>query len=266
MSTVTVVASVEALNVPPRVRLDVTDIGATVAAGAVTVNRLDPDGRLVPVRTQDGNPLTLSTSGINKVGLVYDYEMPLGATVQYTTTEDPSTSSGEVTVPSSQVWLVHPGVPALSQPIEIRVGSFQEETLPVKQGVFYPMGRKSPIVVSDGTRHSGQSSFTVSTETADELAAMRDLLDDGGPLLLNVPAAVGIGVDTAYISVADVTITRPSDVGSDALRDIKMPYTVIDRPSGGSQSERTYIDLLSVPTYGDLLTLYPTYLDVLAGP
>jgi len=262
--TVTVVATTEGSNVPPRVRLDVTDIGGTNST--VTVVRLNPDGRTVPVRTPDGNPLILTTSGLNKVGLIYDYEMPLGQIVQYSTLEDPSSSSGEVSVASSQVWLVHPGVPELSQPIEFRAGSFSEETLPVKQGVFYPMGRESPIVVSDGTRHSGESSFSIITETLPDLAAIRSLISDGGALLLNVPPAAGVDVDTAYIAVSDVTIRRMSTIGSEARREVQMPYKVIARPSGGSQSQRVYVDLLEYPTYAALMAAYPTYLDVLAGP
>jgi hypothetical protein len=118
MSTVTVAPTVELSNVPPRVRLDVTDSG-TPNLFATTVMRLDPDGALRPVRTQDGAPLTLGTSGSNRVGLVYDYEAPYGAPVSYSTLESPSTVSNPVTVDESRVWLVHPGVPALSLPITV---------------------------------------------------------------------------------------------------------------------------------------------------
>jgi hypothetical protein len=89
MSAVTVVATVENSTNPqdpPRVRLNVTDTGTTPSLFAATVTRLDPDGQVVPVRTADGNPLTLlHKSGTTRVGLLYDYEMPYGAPVTYST-------------------------------------------------------------------------------------------------------------------------------------------------------------------------------------
>jgi hypothetical protein len=196
MTTVTVVATVEAANEPPRVRLDITNIGADLTQ--VTVNRLDPNGRLVPVRTQDGNPLGLTTSGLNNVGLIYDYEMHYGALVQYSTTEDPTSSSGEVTVPSERPWLVHPGVPELSQ--RIVIGDVAARQTKVTRSVLYPMGRATPLVQTDSTRKAAEYQLKLYTATDDERIDLESLLSDGGPLLLNVPAQNSWGMPTEYVS------------------------------------------------------------------
>lgn len=264
MSTVTVVATVEASNTPPRVRLDITNIGATVPSGTVTVNRLDPNGVLVPVRTQDGNPLTLTTSGINKVGLLYDYEMPYGAIVQYTTAEDPTSSSGDVLVPSSRPWLVHPGVPELSQ--QITISEISARVRKVTRSVLYPMGRAAPLVQTDGTRKVAEYTLSLLTMTDGDRENLEELLSDGGPLLLNVPAANPWGMPTEYVSAGDVTESRVVRFLGEPARVWELPLTVIERPSGGSQSERTLIDLLAFPTLDSLMATYATFTDLLAGP
>ena len=263
MATVTVVATVEADNVPPRVRLDVTDTG-TPAITAVNVTRLDPDGRTVPVRTADGNPLVLTTSGSNRVGLVYDYEMPHGETVTYGI--EGSSIAVPVTVPDGGVWLVHPGVPSLSMPIDFRIGSFDETVNDVVRGVFRPMGRTRPIVMVGGPRLDDESQFVVATETSSDSAALKALLADGQVLRLMVPPSIGLDIPTAYISPGALTVRRVSSIGTDPKRDFQIPYTVVDRPAGGSQAQRTYVDLLEYPTYASLLAAYPTYLSVLSGP
>lgn len=264
MSTVTVVPTVELSNVPPRVRLDVTDTGSP-SIFSTTVMRLNPDGRTVPVRTNDGNPLTLSTSGSDRVGLIYDYEPPFGAAVSYLTLESAGTVSTQVTVPETRVWLIHPGVPELSMPITVaRFGTRSRKTA---RGVHYPMGRATPVVQTDGARKAAEYALSVVTFTDDERRDLETLLEDSGALLLNVPASKGWGVSAEYVSVGDIQEERQVQFAGDPLRVWSLPCTVIDRPAGGSQAERTYVDVLGDNvTYASLMTKYPTYLALLAGP
>lgn len=265
MSTVTVVATVEASNHPPRVRLDVTDTGSSPAHFSTTVTRLDPDGRTVTVRTSDGNPLVLTTSGSSRVGLFYDYEMPYGALVSYSTVESPSVRSVEVSVPETRVWLIHPGVPELSCPVT--VASIGDRTRIVQRGVHRPMGRAAPVVQTDGARKSAEYVLSVLTFTDSERADLDDLFSDAGALLLNKPASKTWGAPSEYVSVGDVVEARVARYAGEAMRTWGLPLTVIDRPEGGSQAERTYLDVLADhPTYASLLTAYATYLDLLAGP
>lgn len=259
---VTVAPNVEAAanGLPPRVRLDITDTGGL---SSVTVTRLDPDGRIVPVRTNTGDPLPMSGG----VGLLYDYEAPLGQFVYYSSLDDPDTLSGGVTVNETRVWLIHPGVPTLSVPIELGVGSASEEVWAVQQGVFWAMGRETPLVFTDGGRKAPSSSLTVLTETVAEFESLRSVLSDASPLLLNVPATLGLGLDTDYISVGAVTPRRPSDIGTDTLRAVDMPYMVVRRPAGGSQATRTWTDVkIDYDTWADVKAAYGTWFNLLAGP
>jgi hypothetical protein len=267
VSTVTVVATVENSTGPqdvPRVRLNVTDTGTTPSLFAATVTRLDPDGRVVPVRTADGNPLTLTTSGSTRVGLLYDYEMPYGAPVTYSTEETPGSGS-VVTVTEPRIWLVHPGVPELSMPVS--VASVGSRTRPVNRGVFRPMGRRSPVVQTDGQRKSPEGVLELNTFTLNEAARFDALTEDTSTLLLNVPAGLGWGLPTSYVALGDLEEQPLVDYAGEPRRLLVMPYIVVDRPAGGSQAERTYVDVLAgFSSYTALRNAYPTYLALLAGP
>lgn len=267
MSTITVVPTVEPFNSPPRVRLDVTDTGSSPAYTSATVLRLDPDGVQRTVRTNDGNPLPLSTSGSTRVGLVYDYEPPYGSLVSYSTLESPGTVSAEVTVDETRPWLIHPGVPELSMPISMRPGTLAEEVFPVRAGVFYPMGRKYPVVQTDGSRKGSQSSLVAMTESLDELDSLMVLLADAAVLLLNIPAGMNTGFPSSYIAVGDVKVTRWTSTVIDANRDVTIPFQVVDPPAGGTQAERTYADIVTgFATYANVQAAYSDYLALLAGP
>jgi hypothetical protein len=264
VTTVSVVPTVEAGNIPPRVRLDVTDTG-TPNLFAATVTRLNPDGTTSTVRTSDGNPLVLTTSGSNRVGLLYDYEAPFGEPVSYSTIESPAGLSAEVTVPEARVWLIHPGVPALSTPIA--VASFGNRVRRVARGVHYPMGRSTPVVQTDGARKSAESSMDVRIADLTDLAALEAVTADASTLLLNIPADLQWGIPASYIAVGDTDEARLIDYAGDPNRYVTLPFTVVDMPVGGSQSERTYADVLADnATYATLRTRYPTYLALLAGP
>jgi hypothetical protein len=265
VSTVTVAPTVDLTSTPPRVQLTVTDTG-TPALFATTVTRLDPDGVWRNVRTPDGNPLVLTTSGANRVGTLFDYEAPYGTPLAYSTLESAGTVSAPVTVNETRAWLIDPSTPALSVTIELRKGSFDEEVWDVQQGTFWPMGRETPVVHTDGTRKAPQTSVTIKIDTSKELADLRALLSGAGVLLLNIPASLGFGFDTSYVAVGKVTNRRVSDIGTDPYRAVELPITVVDMPIGGSQSTRTYADLFAYTTYAQLATAYPSYTALLAGP
>lgn len=255
--TVTVAATVELDNQPPRVRLDVAaDDGETSA----TITRLNPDGRTVIVRTEDDGPLPISGGA----ALLYDYELPYGQAVSYSSLESPGEESAQVTVDAADVWLIHVGVPALSLPV--RVASFGSRVRPVERAVYRPMGAEFVVVHTDGHRKAPESTIELNVADLDELSALEALTSDASDLLLNVPVSLGWGVPTSYISVGDLEEVRLIDYAAEQRRYYVLPYQVVDRPVGGSQAQRTLVDLLAYPTLGDLQVAYPTLLDVLAGP
>jgi hypothetical protein len=256
---ITVTPTVDLVNVPARVRLDVS---ASAGETSTTVTRLNPDGTTTTVRTTDGNPLPLSAG----TGLVYDYEMFYGQPVSYSSLETPGTVSASVQVDQSQVWLVHPGVPALSQPLDLLPGSLLEEAYTTKQGVFYAQGRTNPLVVTDGARKGASSQLVILTSTLPQIDQLRALVSGAGVLLLNIPAQLNVGFQSCYVAAQDMKIARLTDVVIDAYRSITLPFVVVDRPVGGSMAQRTYADLLNYSTYAALQAAYASYTALLAGP
>ena len=260
--SLSITASALPSNAPPAVQVNINDTRSPGQASQLTIMRINPDGTQSPVRTSDGNPLPLSSG----VGVVYDYEAPYGQPVAYTSAEVPGVTSPQVTVTSSSDWLVDPAVPDLSVPVQFRPGTLQKVTYQVRQGVFQPMGRQYPVVVTDGARKAGVSTLVVSAESSDDIAGLLALLSNASVLLLN-PSDSSWRFDPCYIAVGDVDVTRWTDVVIDDNRDFTLPITIVDRPAGGSQAQRTYADLLaSYGTYAAADAAYGSYIEMLAGP
>jgi len=198
--------------------------------------------------------------------LFYDWAGVANASTSYehltgTTTADDLTAAATLAV--TDVWLIHPGVPDLSMRLA-KVKSLGDRTRWVNWGVFQPFGRPTPVVVTDGRRKAVTAQLVIRTRTLDELDALVALTTDAAVLLLNVPASLGWGVTNEYISLGDLTESREA-FASFPTRVLSAPYLVVSRPVGGSQSQRTYADLLTeCATYQAVMDLYDTYLDALA--
>jgi hypothetical protein len=261
MADITVTAIPEPDATPPRVRIEVLDVGNAPAITSVTVTRT-VGGETVAVRSNDGNPLQLDPSGDDRLGVVYDPELAFGDVATYSTLQQPGNVSDPVSLDSDEVWLTHPGMPILSRPVNLRIGSFQSRKRAARSGVFYPMNRATAVVVTDGRRKRPESSFIVSTETEDEFDAIESLVDDAGVLFLNVPPHLGLMLKSAYIAVLDIDEVRPSDIGEDVRRDWVMPYVEVARPAMGAPSGWTYADArVRFATYQDARVEYRTYAD-----
>lgn len=255
----TLVMIPEPSNVPPRVQIQLTYTGQTEA----TIVRNDPDGSQTPVRLAE--PAALDGSG-SWVG--YDYESWFELNFTYTAT----TAAGSITsdvgyLDVHDIWLRHPGVPSLSQLVD-----FQGEGTPVRpvtQAVLEPLGRATPIVVSDGQRKSPRGEIKLRTKSDDEHDALLALLDDVTPLLLDVPASLEYGakLQHQYLAISDLTQDRlRPDFYPHPWRLWSAPYIVVGRPAGGIQSQRTYADLLADGvSYQAILTRYATYTNALTG-
>lgn len=233
--TQTLTATPDTSYTPPRVRLDFSDTGSSPAT-SVTITRQNASGKSYTVRTSDGEPLPVSGG----VATVWDYEVPFGQTVTYTTdiTNGPTATA---VLDVSAVWLVHPGVPSRSVAVDLRAGTNDSEDWDIVQGSFTVLSRSTPIITTGGARVAPATTLVVRTSTQAERDALKLLLSDGSPLYLNVPSSLGIGVDTAYIAVGKVTAARPSGAaGTDWARDVQMPYQVVARPGGGTQAATTW--------------------------
>lgn len=259
MATLSLTATAQPSSNPPGVRLDVSASG-TPAVTSVTITRTDVSGRTYPVRTSDGGALPVSGG----VATIFDYEMPYGTTSTYSAAAaGVSTVTTAASIAVDVPWLVHPGVPSRSMPVDFRAGTNDEEQLAVEEGVFPILGSAFAVTVSGGARQAASSELLVRTKTPVEEAAMRLLLSDGSPLLLNVPPLSGTGLSSCYMSVGAVVVRRRSNLGSDQRRIFALPYRVVGRPAGGSQAQRTHAVVdAEYPTYANVKASGLTYAEL----
>lgn len=255
----TLVATPDPSNDPPRILLELTYTGQTEA----TIVRNDPDGSTTPVRLAE--PAALDGSG-QWVG--FDYESWFGSDTSYTaTTVAGSISSLTVQLNATDIWLRHPGIPALSQMVDFQGEG--EPVRPVVQAVLEPLGRSTPVVVTDGIRKSKRGDLTIRTANDTEAAGLLGLLEDVTPLLLDVPPGKEFGLDLVhqYLAIGDLSMKRRIEgYYPDPNRIWNAPYIVVGRPAGGLVTQRTYGDLLSgFATYQAVKTRYANYTAVLTG-
>lgn len=281
-----ITVSNDPMNIPPRNILFVTDSpGSTV-----TITRTDPDGAIRPVRTAEAAPLIGGTwSG-------FDYESPFDPTgsknVTYTAQPSDGSAPFTATVPAlriTQSWLIHPGVPDLSQPITI-LDADPGETFDSGATVHNVLGRGTPVIVTDGVRRSAASSVTIATDTVAQRQALEALLADTSPLLLQAvvqgssasslfpnltlypgPAIYPGGVSDSFstydwLAIDQVTRDRAGAILADPFRRWLLPYRVVDRPAGGVAAQRTWADLMAdAATWSAVLEKFSTWNGALTG-
>jgi hypothetical protein len=260
--TATIVATLQPTNVPPRVQLAVTGSPGSV----ITITRTGPDGAPHAVRTAEPAPL------IAGAWTGYDYESPFDpdghAQMIYSVQASDNSAPFTTTVPCLQVtrsWLIHSGVPALSQPITILDGD-------------------------PGETFDSGASFVIATDTTAQRIAMEALLSDTSPLLLQAvvtgPAIAqlfpnltlfpsttllpggGVSSYTTYDWVAIDQVTRDRSGGYvvDPWRRWTLPYRVVDRPAGGVVAQRTWSSLMADDaTWSAVLAEFATWNGAFTG-
>ncbi len=176
--------------------------------------------------------------------VVYDTEAPADVDISYELEDAGSVvvlTSGEVAVTASAAgWLRDPLNPdrdiefnedcptlgAVCDPVPgVFFQGFGDVALATASGVFDLDGGVLPISVAQPRRGEGGVAVFVSRALAD-ITAMRALLADGTDLVLQLPVAVGWGIETSgldYIAVGDVTVSRVS-------RDMFIPYRIWQLP------------------------------------
>jgi hypothetical protein len=256
--TTTLTATAEPSATPPRILLELEWTGGT----DITVQRIDPDGRTRGVRLAE--PATLDAD----LWSGYDYESWFGEATTYQATDGSTTiDATPVTLTVDAAWLRHPGVPSVS--VQVNVEGDGEPTRAVNRAVLEPLGRRYPIVVTDGRRKTKTSIMTFRTYTLAEADALLSVLDDTAVVLLDVPPAWGWGITHQYMAVGDVTETRTAPEGRGAwvpCRNWSAPYEVVDRPADAIAGDRTWANVLvEAATWADLVDMYDTWSDVLTG-
>ena len=192
------------------------------------VVRNDQDGRAVPVR--DAEPLAL-----DGLATVEDIEVPLDLYVTYTATDitpgGASLTSGPVMISSKgRVWLKHPGKPALN--VTLVPAAPPERRRELDVSVIPALGRRYPVTVSGGRRRAAEFSLSLRTATLGEAAALRAILDDGMPLLLQAPDGFDLGsMWIQPMALREQWIVRYLP---DTKRLWELECVTVDRPAGMS--------------------------------
>lgn len=246
------------VNEPPRNTIFVTGAPGTTAQ----ITRTDADGATRPVRGGDPAPLV----GGQWVG--YDYEVPYGTTVTYTVIPSDGTPNVFVAVPvlaTSQARLIHPGVPSLS----VKLPTWHQDSprgSDTGEAQHIILGRKNPQIITDGQRKGYAYQGTIRSQTEQQNAAIRAILDGSVPLLLQVVYPfTGVG-QWEYVSVGHVDEDRATEQFGDPRRVFRLTFTVVDRPVGGVAAQRTIADVaVEVGTVTDLAAKYATNTGLLTG-
>jgi hypothetical protein len=242
------------------VKISVQLSGASPAQ-YVAVKRVNPDGSTVNVR---GGNLAGAPGG-GWYG--FDHEAPLGATCSWYVYG--ATSSATVTAPSTMasattptgVWLKHLAFPARSMAVSM-TPKWSQEIYAGRVGAAQAVGAQYPAAVGD-VRSSLTGIFTVETNTKAEADALRLLLSDGQPLLLQGDAAQGFY--DMFLQANDVRPDRSQTaLAGWALRLWQVYFTEVARPTTlGSKVAvpgHTYADITPAGrTYAQAVTTDATY-------
>lgn len=231
---------------------------------AATITRLDADGTASLVRNAD--PVQLCTRAV-----LYDHEAPLDTTFTYRVAPTDDTSitwdTDATSLPSAGLsWLKHPFRPALNRTVHIL--ALPDRALMARRGVARPIDRPDPIVVYQPRTADAGSVVLQSDGTWAENVALRTLLADGAPLLLQQTSILGegqlyIAIDTAGLRLLD------EQAGWLYQRNWTLPFDVIARPPGRASgaSGATFADAaVAYSTFAHLAAGEPTFSDLATTP
>lgn len=126
-----------------------------------------------------------------------------------------------------RVWLTHPatpGTPVLVTPL----GSAPVIEYAATQGVFKPLGRRYPVVVSAPQRQSASGTITFGVTSTEERLELEALLSDLSPVLLRVPAGYHPG--DMWLSLATLTIDPQNRKPWQETRTITSPFYEVEAP------------------------------------
>lgn len=262
------------LAADPCPRVDLLVSAIPNSAVYISVWRSTPGDRKVYVR--GGN--TVRTGGADTWSFT-DYEAPLGYASVYTVQAVAAgviIASAQVTAPvdgTQDVWLSDPLAPGVSAAVRIADGSLSSFTYTLDRSLVTVAGAALPVSVSGVRTAAGAFPVSLMADDVDTAGGVREVLTSADVVLLRVPAGRGVPLPpAAYMSADAVTETvvaerdQTGQVGAsywqfDLAADlVAMPNASVVVPP------RTYATVLAESgTYANLVTLRPTYLDVLRG-
>lgn len=233
-----------------------TEFSATGSLTAV-VERSDDGG--VTWTEVRGSPVTLvgpDPGAGNRIGYLYDTEMPLDVAVQYRSTNNLGTvtTAGPVTVVSSGFgWLKDPARPWAN----VRIDDCTDTPVPTMCAT--PLTEPAVSLIADGLgaeeyagdftlfpvlnrprpadvyayRKDATTSWRVLSKTLASMDTLNTFYAWGGPIFLQLPPAYGW--PDRYYQPAEVVVSRVSNILTVPYRMWDVPLTVVDAPVGAPQ-------------------------------
>lgn len=213
---------------------------------------------------------------------VYDYEMPYGTPVSYRASGsyqggvNAGACTEQVSLLPDTSWLIHPGNPARSLHLPLRLISGIGDTVRKATATRHDvLGSRYPVFTVPGPRFSREFTLRLRTRGFGDERILNALLDDQTPLLLNLLPDVSawLNVDSMYLQVLDSTDARfvqmiyDRDDSPGGIRDWQLPCVEVASPAIGQQAVGwTYAQLAS--DYADYLhprNDYSSYADLQAN-
>lgn len=240
-------------------------------SGVVGAERSEDGGRTwAPVRT-------LSEPGASS--LWTDNEMLPGIPLLYRGLASDGTTTEYAPVVGTQIEAkvdVLRNVMLPTEWVPVTVESLPELEYDIEQGIFWPLGRTHPVVVSE-ERHGAEGTLTVVTLTKGERDALWGVVQSGAALVLLPRSGYGQRI---YMAAGGITEAMISGVAKNPERRWPIDFVEIDRPLGAALTtfgqtwehlldpNATPADLTDDRTWDDVWRIYPNWAGVLAtgGP
>lgn len=264
-----------------------TEFSATASVTAVVERSIDGGATWTAVR---GSPVTLvgpNPAAGNRIGYLYDTEMPLDVPVQYRSTNNLGTvtTAGPVTVVSSGYgWLKDPARPwanirfdncigtsvpaACTPPLDEPAVSLIELGAEEYAGDFtlYPILNRARPADVYALRKDVVTSWRLISKTCESLNTLRDFYAWGGPIFIQLPA-VYCWPDR-YYQPAEVVVSRLTNDMRVPYRMWDVPLTAVEAPVGAPQGtcENNWCIVNDTyATWADLTATGLTWGDVVEG-
>ncbi|APU20955.1 hypothetical protein [Actinoalloteichus sp. GBA129-24] len=176
----------------------------------------------------------LSPSILADVVVIDDGEAPLDELVRYEVYSPTSVYGGRmrsesVLLPSEgRSWLTHPDFP--SRPIAVLPSAAPVVERGARQAAWDVIGRRLPVVVSDGRRRGMAGSIAVPCFDRATYDALLSMLDDLSPVLWRTPHGYRPGT-YLWISLGDLTEDPRGHIVQHIYRMLSAPWAQVDAPA-----------------------------------